>query len=114
MLLVEIRQVITDWGSEIIHNPESRNNQFYQSFIVLSYCRMLHILHTGRVNSKRAGAEWAKSNLDPAWTGLIDRTWAGRPNPSTTVRQPANAKDFAAMLEFIRYAIDESKRLMPL
>lgn len=112
MLRREISEVITGWGAEILQNPDHYNNRFYQSFIVLSFCRMLLSLHTGRVESKQAGAEWAKSNLNPAWAGLIDRTWAGRPNPSVSIRQPADNEDFAATLDYIRYAIDESESIM--
>jgi predicted nucleotidyltransferase len=108
----EIYEVITDWGEEILQNPERYNNRFYQSFIVLSYCRMLHSLHTGRVGSKRAGADFAKSILDSRWTGLIDRTSAGRLNPSVSVRKPADSADFEATLDFIRYVREESKRIM--
>lgn len=73
---------------------------------------MLHSLHTGRVESKQAGAAFAKSNLDPRWGDLIDRSWAGRPNPSVSVRQPADGEDSSATLDFICYAMEERKRLM--
>ena len=109
LLRMEIREVITGWGQEILDHPERFNNRFYQGFIVLSYCRMLHDLHTGVNNSKRAGAEWAKVNLDPSWSGLIDRSWRCRPNPAVSVRQRANPEDFAATLAFVRYVIDRSK-----
>jgi hypothetical protein len=105
----EIYAVIHDWGGEILADPEHYNNRFYQGFIVLSYCRMLHTLHTSEVRSKRAGAEWAKVNLDPSWAGLIDRTWATRPNPEISVRQPADPQDLTATLDFVRYCIDHSR-----
>jgi hypothetical protein len=104
----EIYDVIRAWGAEILANPEHYNNRFYQGFIVLSYCRMLHSLHTGEVRSKRAGAEWAKAILDPSWAGLIDRTWSTRPNPEISVRQPADPGEFAGTLEFVRYIIQAS------
>jgi hypothetical protein len=104
----EILATIHDWGHEILAEPERFNNRFYQSFIVLSYCRMLHDLDKGGVGSKRAGAEWAKATLDPSWAGLIDRTWDGRPNPSLSVRQPADPQDFGRTLEFVRYVIEAS------
>jgi hypothetical protein len=104
----EIVETVHDWGPEILAGPEGFNNRFYQSFIVLSYCRMLYSLHTGRVESKRAGAEWAKVALDPSWAGLIDRAWAGRPNPSLSIRQPADPEDFESTLEFVQYAIEAS------
>ena len=106
----EIFAVIHDWGKEILADPEHYNNRFYQGFIVLSYCRMLHSLHTREVRSKRSGAEWAKANLDPSWTGLIDRSWVTRPNPEVSVRQPADPQDLAATLDFVRYCISLSEQ----
>jgi hypothetical protein len=109
----EILATIRDWGHDILAHPERFNSRFYQSFVVLSYCRMLQSLRTGRVESKRAGAEWAKAALDPSWAGLIDRTWDGRPNPSLSVRQPADPGDFRSTLKFVQYAIEASARLAP-
>jgi len=99
----ETLATIRDWGQEILNIPERFSNRFYQGFIVLSYCRMLRDLHAGEIGSKRAGAEWAKVNLDPSWTGLIDRAWECRPNPALSVRQPADARDFKLTLDFIQY-----------
>jgi predicted nucleotidyltransferase len=111
MLRKEILDVITDWGQEILSDPEHFNNRFYQAFIVHSYCRMLHSLQVGTVDSKRAGTEWAKANLDPSWMDLIDRSWSGRPNPAVSVRQPADPQDYARTLEFVRYVIEKSRGL---
>jgi predicted nucleotidyltransferase len=97
-----ILKSINESGREILTNPESYNNWFYQTFIVLQYCRKLHNLHTGTVGSKRSGAEWAKRNMDRSWTSLIDRAWEGRPNPAYTVRQPADKADFVRTLEFVK------------
>jgi hypothetical protein len=108
ILRQEIRATLHDWGQQILAEPERFNNRFYQTFIVLNYCRMGHDLHTGRPGSKRAGAAWAKASLDPAWAGLIDRAWAGRPNPALSVRQPADPADFRSTLEFVKYMIRAS------
>ncbi len=97
-----IMATIHDWGQVILADPEHFNNRFYQSFIVLSYCRMLHDLVEGVPGSKRAGAEWAKTHLDSSWIGLIDRTWAGRPTPE--IPRPADAKDFQYTLKFVEYS----------
>jgi predicted nucleotidyltransferase len=93
---------INESGHEILTNSEQYNNRFYQTFIVLQYCRKLHDLYTGMVGSKRSGAEWAKRNMDQSWAGLIDRAWDGRPNPAVSVRQPADKADFRSTLEFVR------------
>jgi hypothetical protein len=107
VLRAEIAAVMKEWGQEILDNPDHYNNRFYQGFIVLSYCRMLHSLQTGTVESKAAGAAWAKNNLDPSWAGLIDGAWDTRPNPFLSVRRPADPDDFAKTLEFVRYCIEK-------
>lgn len=104
----EILAVINDWGAEILADPGKINNRFYQTFAVLSFCRMLHDLHAGTVGSKRVGAAWAKLNLDPAWSDLIDRAWEGRPNPADSVRQPADKVDLDRTLAFIEEVMRES------
>ncbi len=107
----EILETINTWGGEILADPEQINNRFYQTFAVLSYSRMLHDLHTGVVGSKRLGAEWAKENLDPAWRGLIDRAWDGRPNPAFSVQQPADEADFRRTLEFVEEVMGAANEL---
>jgi hypothetical protein len=106
----EIRDTMRTWGKEILDQPNRYRNRFYQGFIVLSYCRMLHDLVEGRPGSKRAGATWAKANVDPAWSPLIDRAWGGRPNPAVSVREPADPADFESTLQFVRMIISESER----
>ena len=106
----EIYNTMHEWGNEILSNPEKFSNRFYQGYLVLNYSRMLHDLERGRPGSKREAAEWAKTNLDPVWRGLIDRAWACRPDPATSVRQPADPVDFSKMLSFIRYVLEESKQ----
>jgi hypothetical protein len=98
-----IRATMHDWGQEILSHPDPFNNRFYQGFIVLNYCRMLHDLHRGFPGSKLAGAQWAKANLDPSWKGLIDRAWNGRPDPAVSSRKLADPQDFKATFEFIHY-----------
>jgi len=103
-----ILKSINESGHEILTNPEPYNNRFYQTFIVLQYCRKLHDLRTGAVGSKRSGAEWAKRNMDRSWADLIDRAWDGRPNPAYSVRQPADKADFKRTLEFVRMVMREA------
>ncbi len=103
-----ILATIHDWGQEILSDPAPYNNRFYQGFITLNYCRMLHDLHRGRPGSKLAGATWAKANLDPCWQGLIDRAWNGRPDPAVSSRQRADPHDFIATLAFITYCRNQT------
>jgi hypothetical protein len=68
---------------------------------------MLHDLIQGHPGSKRTGAEWGKANLDPGWSGLIDRAWECRPNPAVAVRTPPDAADFEATLQLLEFIIEE-------
>ena len=106
----EIRATMRDWGQEILDDPDRYRNRFYQTFIVLNYCRMMHDLVEGRPGSKRAGAAWAKTTFDPSWSALIDRAWGGRPNPAVAVREPADPTDFESTLQFVKAVIRESAR----
>lgn len=108
-LRAEIFETLNGWGSEILANPSAYNNWFYQSFIVLNYCRMLRDLHAGQVGSKRQGAAWAKTNLAPVWADLIDRSWEGRPNPAEKVKQPADPEDFTRTLQFLSLVMEKSR-----
>ena len=110
VLRAEMRATMRDWGADILAHPEPYRNRFYQGFIVLNYCRMLHDLIEGRPGSKRAGATWAKTVLDPEWPALIDRAWGGRHNPAVAVREPADAEDFQRTLRFVDLIMRESER----
>ena len=108
LLRAEIFEVLTRWGREILDDPTPYNNRFYQGFIVLNYCRMLHDLIRGRPGSKREGADWAKATLAPRWSELIDGAWGCRPDPARQVRQPADPEAFAETLRFVQYIMEES------
>ncbi|MGH7469813.1 MAG: nucleotidyltransferase domain-containing protein [Longimicrobiales bacterium] len=50
----DILATIHDWGRDILENPARYTNRFYQGFIILNYCRMLHDLSSGIVGSNCA------------------------------------------------------------
>jgi predicted nucleotidyltransferase len=104
-LRAEIKDTMIEWGEEILKNPKVYENRFYQSYLVLNYCRMLHDFYTGTVGSKLAGVKWAKENLDPEWIGLIDFCWQERLDPQLSVTQPADPTIFPNVLNFVRYVI---------
>jgi predicted nucleotidyltransferase len=83
------------------------NSRFGQSFFVLTYCRMLHTLHTGTVQSKKAGASWARQFLDPKWIHLIDQAWEEREGVRLGIKigQRAELALLHETLEFMKYAL---------
>ena len=105
LLRAEMMETVTHWGREILDDPARFRNRFYQGFIVLSYCRMLHELYSGCPGSKREGAEWAKSTLDPSWADLIDAAWSTRPDPARQVREPADPEAFDRTLRFVEHVM---------
>jgi predicted nucleotidyltransferase len=108
----EMYDVLITWGQQILDDPAPWNNRFYQGFIVLNYARMLHDLHKGYPGTKQEGAEWAKRNLDPAWSPLIDRAWNGRPDPARKVKEPADPEEYRMTLKFLEYVMGEGKHFM--
>lgn len=107
----ELLGTMREWRERLLNNPDELDNRFYQPFAVLSYCRMLHTLEGGTVESKRAGAIWAKNTLDSRWHRLIQRAWDARPGePSLKVRQKADPSDLKSTWEFMEYAVDLSRQ----
>jgi hypothetical protein len=101
----EILDVIRDWGQQLLDNPQHMNNGWYQPYAVLSFCRILHTLATGRIHSKPVSAEWAKVHLDSEWLGLIERARERRYQHFTNVDAPADPADLISTQDFIRYAM---------
>jgi predicted nucleotidyltransferase len=100
-------QVVPDFQAEIQRPLSFWNSRFGQSFFVLTYCRMLHSLHTGKVQSKKAGMEWARQTLAPRWKKLIDQAWEEREGVRCGVKigQRAELSLLNETLEFMNYAV---------
>jgi predicted nucleotidyltransferase len=107
LLKAEIQQVMAEWGEEIFARG-TNSSRFYQPFITISYCRMLHTLTTGRIHSKPAGVAWALENLDPEWADLFYQVTAERGDSSERARQSADPTDMQRTLEFVAYANEKA------
>ena len=110
MTMLQIKRLFED---EINRPLSFFNSRFGQSFTVLTYCRMLHTLHTGTVQSKKAGAKWAKGFVDLKWGKLIDQAWKEREGVRfmIKIRQRAEPTLLYETLEFINYAIAQIDRV---
>jgi predicted nucleotidyltransferase len=106
--MVRTKEIFED---EIDRPLSFYNSRFGQSFFVLTYCRMLHSLHTGTIQSKKAGARWAKEFVDPSWIDLIDQAWKEREGVRFMVKiqQRAEQKLLVETLAFIKYAISQTE-----
>jgi hypothetical protein len=107
----EIFATMSTWRDYFVANRDNMNNRFYQPFVVLSYCRMLHSLTTGVVDSKPAAAAWATEHLDARWGDLIRHACDARPGDAAVkVREPADAVDLGRTWQFVEYAICLGRR----
>lgn len=98
--------VLHVWAAHILNHPEEMKSRGYQSYTVLSLCRILYTLQSGEVVSKPFAMRWAKEALGEKWVSLIDRAWIGRQN-SQLKTEP---EDVNGTLDFIRYVLDSSQR----
>ena len=108
----DLRQAMLDllwWPARILEEPERISARGYQSYIVLTLCRVLYTLEHGEVVSKRAAADWASRALGGRWPALIERAWEGRAKP----RRKASREDVNATLDLIRHTLERARSLAP-
>ena len=83
-------------------------SRWKQTYLVLTFCRLLHSIRTGTVASKPEAAAWALGALDDDWTSLIQRALADRPDPWIRVHQVAATDLVERTLAFADYAVAEA------
>ena len=105
-LRVEVRATMAAWAAQILRDPAEMTTRWYQAFAVLSYCRMAQTTRTGEVRSKRQGAAWARTAMEPRWRGLIDAAGDERTRPPAELLVPADADTLAETRAFIRYVLE--------
>jgi len=98
---------LTGWGTHLLNHPEEIRHRGYQSYIVLTLCRIRYTLQFGNVVSKPKAASWAKESMGGKWETLIDRAWEGRHHS----QMPADAEQVRQTLDFIKYALEYSQQV---
>jgi predicted nucleotidyltransferase len=73
--------VLKTWGRWLRRSPNVLKIRGYQSYVVLSLCRILYTLQHGAVISKRNAARWASETLDRKWRALIEQALIDRDRP---------------------------------
>ncbi len=105
----DLRRAVIDglplWVNPLLDDPSELNQRGFQSFFVLSLCRMLYTLEHGEILPKLAAAEWGKENLGSRWRPLIERALLGRQHPNLD----AEPEDIRETLEMIRYVLEQIK-----
>jgi hypothetical protein len=88
-----------DWARSL-----AAMTRWEQPYLVLTFCRLLFTLSTGRVGSKREAGKWALDALDAEWAELIRQALADRADPWERVSQLASAGSAARTVAFADYA----------
>ncbi len=105
----ELRKAVADllplWTNLFFNDPSRIAKRGYQSYCVLSLCRMLYTIEYGEIVSKQVAANWAKEHIDSKWTPLIERALIGRQNPDLAARP----EDIAGTLNMMRYTLEQIK-----
>ena len=105
-LRIETSRIMRDWLTEMLAEPDALNNRWYQTYAVISYCRMLYTMREGTITSKLQAVRWGQDKLESRWNGLIERACQDRPNPSLKSRQTSDPEDAKSTLEFVKYVLE--------
>lgn len=93
------------WPAQTLDDPARIEKRGYQSYIVLTMCRVLYTLRFGTVASKPVASRWAQEELDQRWRSLIERAVEGRQHP----QEKAPLEDLSRTMDFIRYTMERSR-----
>jgi aminoglycoside adenylyltransferase-like protein len=89
------------WWGPMDEDPAKLQRRGYQTYCVLTMCRVLYMLEHGTVVSKPVAARWAQQTLDARWRPLIERALAWRKD-----QQDVLGDDVAETQALIRYTLD--------
>jgi hypothetical protein len=95
--------IMHEWWAQMVDDPAWLDGRpEYQSYAVLTMCRVLYTLEFATTVSKTKAARWALKTLDEAWVGLIKEA-LGWPES-----YPADIKQVQG---FIRFTLDQCDAL---
>jgi hypothetical protein len=97
-----MRPVLAGWARGLIADPAPLRARGYQSYVVLSLCRIAYTSEHGDVVSKHRAAEWGMASLAPRWRPLIGQALRDRLQP----HGPASAEAVAETVAFLRERCD--------
>lgn len=100
-----VMRVLPLWIHPILENPSLINKRGYQSYCVLTLCRMSYTLKYGKVLSKTAAAKWAQEHLESKWKPLIERALIGRQLSDLG----ADPEDISATLDMMQYLLQQTR-----
>ena len=98
--------ILDGWATGFLSDPGLMTTRGYQSYVVLSMCRILYTLERGDIISKKSAARWASETLEERWQRLIESAWVGRHRSN----MPPYEEDVLGTLAMIRYVKEEAEK----
>ncbi|MFH1523651.1 MAG: aminoglycoside adenylyltransferase domain-containing protein [Chloroflexota bacterium] len=89
---------LCDWWTPPLPSSERFQNDDYQVYAILTMCRSLYVLESGRIASKPEAAKWAMGVLGYPWHELITLAATWRPG--------IKFDKLDEMMEFIFYTLN--------
>jgi hypothetical protein len=89
------------WENKVLQKPERLRDDMYQAHAIMTMCRALFTLETGKISSKTASAAWAQEKLGEPFKSLIGRAGSWKPDMAMN--------DYRGTLNFIRYTVNKAK-----
>jgi hypothetical protein len=93
---------LEEWIRPMLKDPVELENTGYQSYLVLTLCRILYTHDHGIIVPKQTAARRAQETLGEPWASLIERAWAGRQNPG----MKAPREEIKKTQDFIRCTLE--------
>jgi hypothetical protein len=105
-----VKELMDTWWEPMRRDPSRLHspNNGYQTYAVLTMCRMLYTIDCGAVVSKPAAARWALESQGRQFTALIERALAWRKDG-----QNEAAGDVSETLELIQYTFEHCRQVAP-
>jgi aminoglycoside adenylyltransferase-like protein len=100
--------LIGEWWGPMRYDSAPFQRRGYQTYAVLTMCRVLYTLEFGAVVSKPAAARWARKELDDKLPGLIERALAW----TKDLQQTADG-DVEKSQELIRLTVERCRQWEP-
>lgn len=90
------------WWAPMCRDPVHLRHRGYQTYAVLTMCRVLYTLETGSVVSKPAAARWTRETMGVPWTRLIAAALVWRKDDPPVAAE----RDVRETVELIQYTAD--------
>jgi hypothetical protein len=68
-----VRELLVTWWAPQLVDASHLQSAGYRFYAILTMCRVLFTMQTGKVVSKPVAADWALQHLEERWQGLIHR-----------------------------------------